>query len=327
MGVETLRPRHLVSVARWPGLVPVSIVARRVMRGALIWGAVFALVVWELVKNFGNEYPTAADRARLVETIGSNVGIQAIFGPAHHLGTVAGYTAYHSVGVLGIIGAVWGLLAGTSLLRGEEEAGRWELLLGGQTTRRRATAGAVAGLGVGLLILWAVTATAVVAVGRSADARFSVGASLFTAVTAVAAAAMFLAVGAVCSRLAATRRQATGLAAAVFGIAFLIRVIAYSTTSLRWLHWVSPLGWVDELHPLTGDRLLPLLPIVGIVAVLVALAILLAGRRDLGAGVLPASDAATSHTRFLNSSLGLAWRPGQDWLSSFGLLAPPNVWH
>ena len=34
-----------------------------------------------------------------------------------------------------VLGAVWGLLTSTRLLRGEEDAGRWELLLAGQTTR------------------------------------------------------------------------------------------------------------------------------------------------------------------------------------------------
>ncbi len=128
-----------------------------------------------------------------METMGADVGSQAIFGPAHHLDTVAGYTAYHAVGVLGLVVAVWGLLAATRLLRGEEQAGRWELLLAGQTTRRRATAAAIGGLGIGLLTLWAVTAAAAVVVGRSADARFTVSASLFMAVAAVAATGMFLA--------------------------------------------------------------------------------------------------------------------------------------
>ena len=48
-----------------------------------------------------------------------------------------------------ILGAVWGLLTSTRLLRGEEDSGRWDLLLCGQTTRRGATAQAIAGLGAG----------------------------------------------------------------------------------------------------------------------------------------------------------------------------------
>ncbi len=312
MAVEMISIRRPVPAARHPGLASAGIVARGVQRGALIWGAVFGLTGWVLVTQFGKEYPTAAARATLARTMGSNAGLQAIFGPSPRIDTVGGYMAAHAVGVVGIIlGAVWGLLAATRLLRGEEDAGRWEVLLAGQTTRRRATAGAVAGLGAGLLTLWAVTAAAYVAVGRSPDARFAVSASLFAATATVAAAAMFLAVGALCAQLAATRRQAAGMAAAVFGVAYLIRVVAYSGTTLRWLRWTSPLGWVDELRPLTGSRPLLLLPIAGTTAALAALAIILAGRRDLGASVLPAHDTAVARTRLLSGPLGLACRLGR----------------
>ena len=144
MAVEMISIRRPVPAARHPGLASAGIVARGVQRGALIWGAVFGLTGWVLVTQFGKEYPTAAARAMLVKTMGSNAGLQAIFGPSPRIGTVGGYMAAHAVGVVGIIlGAVWGLLAATRLLRGEEEAGRWEVLLAGQTTRRRATAGAV----------------------------------------------------------------------------------------------------------------------------------------------------------------------------------------
>jgi ABC-2 type transport system permease protein len=122
---------------------------------------------------------------------------------------------------------------------------------------------------------------------------------------------MFMAVGAVCAQLAATRRQAAAMAAAVFGVAYLIRLIAYSSTSLTWLHWASPLGWVDELRPLTDSKQLPLIPIVGTVAVLAAATIMLAGNRDLGASVLPARDTATARTRLLTGPFGLAARLGQ----------------
>ncbi len=322
MAVDTITSRRPVSAARFPGLAPVGLVARRLWRGALLWGGVFALMVWALVSQFAKEYPTAADRARLVATMGADPGSQAIFGPAHHLDTVAGYTAYHAVGILGLILAVWGLLAATRLLRGEEQAGRWELLLAGQTTRRRAAAAAIGGLGIGLLTLWAVTAAAAVVIGRSADPRFTVGASLFLAVAAVAATGMFVAVGAVCSQLAATRRRAAELAAGVFGVAYLLRAVAASGTSLRWLRWASPLGWVDELHPLTGSRPLVLLPILATTVALAALTIVLAGRRDLGASVLPTSDTAAARTRLLASPLGLASRldrgTATGWIAGLG---------
>jgi ABC-2 type transport system permease protein len=327
VAVETTKVlvRRRVPAARFPGLAPVGVVARRAGRGALLWGGAFGLMVWSIATQFAKEYPTAADRARLVMTMGADVGSQAIFGAAHHLDTVAGYTAYHVIALGGLIGAVWGLLAGTRLLRGEEEAGRWELLLAGQTTRRRAAAGALAGLGAGLLAMWAATAAITVVVGRGTDAGFSTSASLFLAVAAVAAAGMFLAVGAVCGQLAATRRQAAGLAAAAFGVAYLLRAVAATGASLRWLRWASPLGWVDELRPLTGSRPLPLLLILAFTAVLATLTIELAGRRDLGAGVLPANDAAAPRTRLLNGPLGLAARLNRGtaigWLAGLGALS------
>jgi ABC-2 type transport system permease protein len=303
--------RRPVPACRFPGLASAGIVARGALRGAVIWGAVSGLMVWVLVSQFSKEYPTAAARAMLDTTMGSNAGLQAIFGMAHQIGTIPGYTAYHMIGVLGIVLAVWGLLAATRLLRGEEEAGRWEVLLAGQATRRLAAAGAIAGLGAGLLVLWAVTAAVTVAVGRGYGADFTVTASLFLAVTAVAAAAMFAAVGAACSQLAATRRQAAAMAAAVLGLAYLIRLIAYGDMSLMWLRWASPLGWVDELQPLTGSRPLLLIPVAGFITVMAAAAIILAGRRDLGAGVLPAGDTAARRTHWLNGPFGLACRLGR----------------
>lgn len=300
--------RSVVRTARLPGLVPVGVVARRTVRGALAWGGVFALMAWMLVNEFANAYPTAADRATLVKTMGSDVGTQAIFGPAHHLDTVAGYFAFHVVAIFGIIGGVWGLLAGTRLVRGEEESGRWELVLTGQTTRRRATAAALAGLGVGLFTLWATAAVATFIVGRNADPQFSLNQSTFTALAASGSAAMFLALGALCSQLAGTRRQAAGLAALILGVAYVLRVIAYSTSSLRWLHWVTPLGWVDEMRPLTDSQPLALLPIFAFTTGVVALTIRLAGGRDLGASILRTHDSAPPRTRLLNDPLGLVFR-------------------
>src|SRR5215472_4549496 len=152
MSAETIGNRGLVRAGLAPGLAPAGIAARGALRGALIWGGVFGLMVWTLVSQFNKEYPTAVARATLVKTMGSNVGLQAIFGKARDIATIPGYAAYHMMGVLGIVGAVWGLLTATRLIRGQEEAGRWEPLLAGRTTRRRAAAGAIAGIGAAILI-------------------------------------------------------------------------------------------------------------------------------------------------------------------------------
>ena len=77
---------------------------------------------------------------RLAAAFGNNTSTLALFGPAPRLQTVGGFTVFKVSMTLTIIGAVWGLLTSSRLLRGEEDAGRWDLLLSGRTTgagRRR----------------------------------------------------------------------------------------------------------------------------------------------------------------------------------------------
>src|ERR1019366_5232018 len=183
-----------------------------------------------------------------------------------------------------------------------------ELLLAGQTTRRRAAAQGVVGLGGGLVALWALTASSTVVIGRPSSVQLSAPASLFFALAVVSGAAMFLAVAALTSQLAASRRQAAAYAAATLGVCFALRTVADSGTSLAWLRWVSPLGWVEQLRPLTGPDPLALLPIVGFIVATVGLAVRLAGARDLGASTVPDRASAEPHTRLLGGPVGLTIR-------------------
>jgi ABC-2 type transport system permease protein len=327
--VEAAASRPLTPVGRRPARrsarsVVARVVGRRAVRQGAIWGAVFGILVVTSAAGFVSTYPTAADRARIRTSLASNAGLQAVFGSTRHLDTVAGFTAWRALGLAALLGAVWGLLASTRLLRGEEEAGRWELLLAGQTTRGRATGQALLGLAAGLGAMLAVTAAITTAEGRTADAHFSVSASLFLSLALVAPAAVFLAVGAFTSQLAVTRRRAAILAAAAFGASFVIRMVANSSSGLHWLRWATPLGWVNELHALTGSRPLALLPFIALIVVLVAATLRLAARRDLGASTLPEHDEGPARTRLLGGPTGLAVRLTRpvalSWIAGIGAL-------
>ena len=282
--------------------------ARRTIRSGVLWGVVFGGYVAVSAYGYASSYPAAAQRAAFARTFGSNVGIEAIIGPAHDLQSVAGFTAWRSLGVISIIGAVWGLLIGTRLLRGEEEAGRWELLLAGQTTRRGAAVQALAGLAVGLLALWTVMTMITVAVGRSSKVAIGPRPALFLTVAGVSSAAVFLAVGALASQMAATRRQAASYAAGVLGAAYALRMVADSASGLAWLRWVTPLGWIENLRPLTSPQPLALLPIIGFTGLTVGSTVYLAGARDLDASTIPDRAPTRVHVRLLNGTTGLALR-------------------
>jgi polyether ionophore transport system permease protein len=288
--------------ARW---VIAQHVASSAMRWAVVWGAIFGLVVVSTIESIVKAYPSVSGRLQLAQTSQS---FAFIAGTGHHLETVAGYTVWKVLTTTAFIGAIWGLRTSIGLLRGEEDAGRWELLLAGQTTRRRATAEALVGLGVALAAMFIVTAVVTVLAGRLPGARFTIDGSLLFAAAMVSGAAIFLGVGAVASQLAATSGQAAMLTTAFLGVSYVIRVLADSSTSRGWLRWATPMGWIENVQPLADPQPLALVPIFGLVLVCVATTVVLAGRRDLNASVLHESEGRLRKVIWLRGPIGLALR-------------------
>jgi ABC-2 type transport system permease protein len=274
----------------------------------VLWGCVFAIYIFAQVFAYAGTYKTRAARDALAKSFNSSGGLNALFGPAHGLNTVAGYTAWKSVGILGLLGAVWALLLSTKLMRGEEDAGRWELLVAGQTTRRSAAAQAISGLGAGLVVLFSITAVATVALGHTSRGHWSATAALFFAVAITAGAALFMALGALTSQLAANRRQAAAYAGGALGVFFALRMVADSSPGLIWLHWVTPLGWIEQLQPFTHPQAIALALIIGATLAMGAAAVYFAGTRDLAASVLPDRSSARAHTALLGGPIGLTLR-------------------
>jgi ABC-2 type transport system permease protein len=293
----------------------------------VLWGVVFGIYVTSQALAYVSAYKTPAAREALAKSFTSSGGLNALVGPAHQLNTVAGYTEWKSVGILSVLGAVWALLLATKLLRGEEDAGRWELLLAGQTTRRGAAAQAISGLGESLLALFAITALVTVAIGRTSTVHFAISSAVFFALTVTSGAAIFMAAGALTSQLAASRRQAAAYGGGALGFFFAVRMVADSNGGLGWLHWATPFGWIEQLQPFTDPQPVVLALIFGLTGVMVALAVFLAGTRDLGASTLPYRSSSEAHTTLLFGNAGLTLRLIRPtmlgWLAgvcAFGLL-------
>jgi len=290
------------TTSRSPRTVVASLTTRKAIRSGLLWGLVFGVSIASSAISYTSIYKTQAQRDALAAAYGSNHATSMLFGPAPDLGGVAGFTVFKISMTLMILGAVWGLLFSTRMLRGEEDSGRWEHLVVGQTTKQGATGQALVGMSVGAAVLWGITAVITVAVGLDDTVAFSIGASLFFALAMVASAAMFLAVGAVTSQLGATRRQAASYAGVFLGLSYVIRMIADAGIGVHWLVWASPLGWIEELGALTAPNPLALIPIVLFTGSLVIGAVRLAGARDLDASVI------ADHPR-RRPRLGLLWGP------------------
>jgi polyether ionophore transport system permease protein len=289
-----------------------TVVGRRAFRqiwvGAAIWALVFGASAAASALTYIQSFPTVASRLQIAATTGADKGLTVLLGPVSAIGTVGGYTVYKCYVFLTTIGAIWAILATTRLLRGEEDAGRWQLVLAGTTRPARATAATLVAIFGAVTVLFAGTTAIVLVAGRNPDVAFGTGETVLYGLSIAIVPAVFVGIGALTSQLSRTRRLATGLAMGGFGVLFVVRMIADAGTSTRWLLWSTPFGWTELMRPFTENNLWPLVPAIATTAVLCIAAATLAARRDVGGGVLTSRDVAPARTFGLGSPLGLATR-------------------
>src|SRR5665213_2186645 len=291
-----------------PKTVIGRLVTRHTIRGAILWALVFSGYFASKSIGLVDVYPTTAARLKIAQSYGNNIGIEFLIGSARHVTAAAGsIAAWNTIGIMVIVGSIWGLLLATKYFRGEEDSGRWEILFSGQTTARRAAMNIFAGIGLSLVVFYAIMAGLFMVIGKSRGVDFSASAGSFFALGALSGAVIFIMIGALASQLMPTRSQATTVSAVVFGVMFLMRAIA-DVTSAHWLLNLTPLGWIEKLQPLSSDDPVWLLPIGGLVIALGALTIFFAGKRDYEEGIFADKDTAKPRTRLLNSPLGAATR-------------------
>ena len=284
---------------------PAEALARRSLfaaRRRTLWfaGLLFLYGLAQVV-GYTKAYPTAAERLNLANTFGNDAALKLFYGTPYHIETVGGYVAWRVGGIGALAAAFFGLLAAVGAFRGEEESSRFEIVAAGAITRRAAFIARLAAIGATIIVLWLAVGLGVLTGG------LSVAGVAFFALTVVAVACVYTSVGLVASQLMPTGGGALQLGVAVFGIDFLVRVVA-DIGNHPVMHWLLPLGWAEEARAFTTPRpAVLLLPLVATVALaLVAFAI--ERRRDEGEAVFAPRDTARADPRLLGSPTAFAAR-------------------
>ncbi len=277
------------------------------------------LVVWVLgttlfavgsgravITAFANEH----DRAGIVQLAAANPALLAIRGIPSGSSPGA-LISFQLFTYIAICAALMSTFLTVRHSRGDEEAGRTELLRSapiGRTTALLAT--------LALGVLANAVLTALIGIGLIAIALPAAGAWLF-ALAVGGTGLAFCGVAALAAQLAQTSRAANTIAGFGVAVAFGLRAIgdALGTTSKDLLHvtsawpsWLSPIGWGQQVRPFAADDPLPLLLDLALFVVGTASAVLVARSRDLGAGVIRERRGREHAGPGLRSSLGLAWR-------------------
>ncbi|GAB7048428.1 MULTISPECIES: hypothetical protein [Catenuloplanes] len=274
-----------------PGAAVTGLAVRQIRRGGaivLLLAAGMPALVTATYDGLTADPAAAAGLTR----IAANPAIRTLFGTPIALDHAGGFTVWRIGTVLTVILTVWATLTTTRVLRGEEEAGRWSLLLAGRSTPRAVFLQHLA-------VIAAVPVTAGIAVTA---ALWTAGPDLAGAIVhgaGVTAAGLFaVAVAALSAQIFPARAPATGTAIAVLGAGLLLRMIGDGLTALGWLHWLSPFGLLALSSPYGRDDPLPLLLLTAAALAIAAAALAAVGRRDLGGG-LTAPAAGRAPRRWL----------------------------
>ncbi|TQJ30989.1 ABC transporter permease [Microbacterium sp. SLBN-146] len=217
--------------------------------------------------------------------------------------------------------------------RADEERGRAELIAAtpiARTLPLRVT------LGIAL-------AADVLLAAGAAGIGLALGYELRSAVVMAAAigaiGVCFAGIAALAAQVMPSSRGANGLAAAIVGVAYLIRGIGdalgtatdLTSVSPSWISFLSPIGWAQATAPFSSADPLPLLAVVGLGAVTGVAAILVRARRDLGESLIaertgrPVWARASAGRLAVRMQRGstIGWAIGAGILGLFaGLLSP-----
>ena len=280
----------------------IRFIARRERFRLSLWVAILAVVPIGTANAFIGLYPTEESREGLAATVASNPALTSLLGPLYDSG-IGGLTAWRS-GTLGaFIVALMTILTMIRHTREEEETGRRELL-GSTVVGRNAPLAAASAVTVGAgVVLGVLLALGLVGVGLPVVGSVAFGLG-FTGVTIA-----FAGVGALAAQLTEASSTARGIAVGVAGSAFLLRMGGDSGgAELEWMSWLSPIGWFSRLRPFAGEEwwVLGLWLIMG--GGLLVAAVVIASRRDVGAGAFPSRPGPARAGAGLSSPFGLAWR-------------------
>lgn len=242
------------------------------------------------VTAYSSIFPDESTRAATLQGFTSNGALRALYGYPYDISSPTGWLAWRSLGFIVVVTAMWGAFVMAGALRGEEEAGRGELALSQPQSRRRWFAAASIAVTIETLVIGAVTIAALGLVCVTQGLMSFVD-CLAVALELMVPALLFAGVAAVTSQLIGTVRGARIAAAAVLLVALLVRIPADSANGLSWLRWLTPLGWVEELHPPAAPSLGALAAIAAATVALVVVAMPMLAARDIGLGLLPHRDS------------------------------------
>jgi ABC-2 type transport system permease protein len=278
-----------------------GLAVRQIRRGALIVAVVCAVMSAGVAAQYQTMFQGSIAESGL-QALVENPAIRTLFGTPVALDDAGGFTVWRTGLPVLVLASVWILLAATRITRGEEDAGRWDLLL----------AGRLRGLDVVLRCLIAIAASAIlisvaVGVGLIAAGTNTTGAIVYSAAI-LGVTLTFGTAGVLAAQIMPTRSSAVGVAVGLLGAGLLVRMLADGVPRLTWAAWTTPFGLTAKAAPYADNRVAPLFVLAGFPLVFAATGLMTARHRDVGSGLVAVATRRPPRTTLLGSIGGFAAR-------------------
>ncbi|WAA66318.1 ABC transporter permease [Microbacterium oxydans] len=275
-----------------------------------LWIVGTALMAFAGYAGVSQSYATLADRQNILAAALANPVILMFRGLPS--GTSEGaFLAFEVLPWLALLAALMSTFLAVRHTRGDEEAGRAELVWATPAGRRLPTIATVVHGLLANVVLAVLTALALIATGLPAAGSLLAGAA------AGSCGIAFLGIALLAAQLMRTSRGANSLTIWILVATFLIRGIGnaagtpsddLSSMTSAWPAWLSPFGWTEQTRPYDTDLVWPMLLGLGVGLVLAVASVALQSRRDIDASFVAERRGRVSARPALASPHALVWR-------------------
>jgi ABC-2 type transport system permease protein len=290
------------------------------------WGIGLGLLMYVVLIAVKQVVATAAARAALASLASSFTWLAE---PVS-IGTPGGYATW-KYGPTVLILAIWPLLVGSRMLRGEEERGSLDVLLSLPKSRLSVALQKVAAMWTALAAMGLLIALLVYAGGQSTSATYGFGGSVLFALNLILACGVFGSISLFLSQFTQERRTASGITGGLLVFFIILDMVHRVIPNTEWISRLSPVYYYNLSKPLIpsyGTNAVALLILVGISLVLTTAAVALFVTRDVaGVVALPAFLRPPERAVSLEQALPAnAWSLRSVYTRGLAVLAGPTLW-
>lgn len=287
------------------------LILRRDRIRIFIWVAAIVLLVALTAVGVKSLFPTQTAINQAAAATQHNAGAIAFNGPAQGLNTLGGQVAFQ-VGAVGMVMvALMSLFMIGRLTRGDEEAGRLELIRSLPVGIHAPTFAALFTVTAMNIVVGGLVSLDLIAQGLPTAGSLVLGASYMVV------GLVFTGVALLAAQVTENTRVVYGSTAALLGVAYIMRVVGDIGDGT--LSWFTPIGLAQKARPYASERWWPLLPLLAVAAALALAAFALARRRDHGGGIVAPRPGRAGAAPSLGRPVGLALRLQRGTLIGWGV--------